>query len=123
VPGYLNNGYTLGACGSAAFEIAGEVDNSNIGQPGQVQPAISNDFSVLVSPNPTSTDFKIQVKSGSIESFAVRILDDAGRILSISKKVPKGTILSAGRDLKPGTYFAEIIQGENKKTIKLVKLN
>jgi hypothetical protein len=121
VPGYLANGYTLGACGSIVGTTIepGEV-SSNGNEPTGV--AVSADkFEVVVSPNPSQIDFRIQVRSASNSLIRVRLFDDAGRVLEVVENGSSAGVITVGRKLPAGTYFAEVMQGENKKVVKLVK--
>jgi hypothetical protein len=79
-------------------------------------------FQVKVYPNPSSTDFNLQVISSSTEPISVRLMDANGIVLKTNPVVLKGTI-KLGSELRGGTYFAEVTQGKNHQTVKLVKLN
>ena len=81
------------------------------------------EFKVNVYPNPTAYDFSIQVLSKSNEPITVRILDVNGKVISVGNTFLKGNNIKAGANLPGGTYIAEVTQGTNRKTVKLVKLN
>ncbi len=80
-------------------------------------------FEVKVYPNPSSTDFTIRVVSSSDAPIQLRMLDISGHVLNVNNTVLKGATYKLGSELRGGTYFAEITQGDNKQVIKLVKLN
>ena len=126
VPSYLASGYMLGACGAITSAVFATEEDFGIDQiapvQGSNQGTANGSFEVLASPNPTAKDFKLQILSNSAEAIHLRIVDGAGRILLLLDNVQKGALLSVGNDFRAGTYFAEIIQGNTKKTIKLVKL-
>ncbi len=84
---------------------------------------IKDDFNVTVYPNPSASDFTIQVTSKSIEPVTVRLLDVTGVVKSIGINNPKTNTIKAGADLPKGTYYAEVIQGAHKQIVKLIKLN
>lgn len=86
--------------------------------------ALATGLKVDVSPNPSSGDFRIQVTSNSKEPVTVRIMDITGVIKNVYLLNAKtnNTVL-VGTNLPGGTYTAEIIQGNNRRIIKLVKLN
>lgn len=75
---------------------------------------------VNVFPNPTVSDFKLQVNTSSPERITAKIYDLQGRMI-------KQVILNAnqantlGNDLKAGAYMIEVVQGNNVKTTKLLK--
>ena len=81
------------------------------------------DFRVNVYPNPSAYDFSIQVISKSNEPVTVRILDLNGKVRSVDTRLSKSNIITVGGQLVGGTYMAEVIQGNNRKVFKLVKLN
>ncbi|MFZ1453206.1 MAG: PA domain-containing protein [Ferruginibacter sp.] len=82
-----------------------------------------DEFRVNVYPNPSAYDFSIQVSSKSNEPVTVRILDMNGKVLSVHAQQTKANNIRVGDKLTGGTYIAEVIQGTNRKTLKLVKLN
>lgn len=91
------------------------------------EPAITNatinDFKVIVSPNPSTTDFRLQVISKSREPITVRLMDVNGVLREQSQVFIKTSSINIGAHLVGGTYFAEVIQGSNRQVVKLIKLN
>jgi hypothetical protein len=86
-----------------------------------VQP--DNAFSVKVTPNPSNSDFRINVTSKGTAHVTVRLMNLSGKVLGVYDLNPKGSYITVGSDLTGGTYFAEIVQGVNTQVVKLVKLN
>lgn len=82
--------------------------------------AQTNDFKVIVAPNPTKTEFKINVTGDSVETIFINIFDVSGRKIDFLKANPSQTI-TIGGELIAGIYLVEITQGKNKKTVKLIK--
>lgn len=80
-------------------------------------------FQVKVYPNPSPNEFRIQVTSNSNEPVTVRILDMNGKVQTVDSRLLKSNIITIGSQLMGGTYMAEVIQGNNRKVFKLVKLN
>jgi hypothetical protein len=80
-------------------------------------------FKVTVAPNPSTTDFKIKVESNSNELINIRIIDAMGRVMGTITGVQKGSMVTLGGNYRGGSYFAEVVQGANHKTVKLIKLN
>ncbi len=79
-------------------------------------------FKVIMTANPTSADFRIKVESSSNEMINIRVLDAVGRVMANMNGVHENSFQSFGRNYKAGNYFVEVVQGINRKTIKLVKL-
>ncbi|MEO6189094.1 MAG: T9SS type A sorting domain-containing protein, partial [Saprospiraceae bacterium] len=80
-------------------------------------------FYVVAIPNPSSSDFNINVTSQSREPVIIRILDAMGQLRSTSTYNTNGSMLIVGSNLINGAYFAEVIQGNNRQVIKLIKIN
>jgi hypothetical protein len=82
--------------------------------------AATEEMTVSVYPNPTTTAFRINLNTRSSEVVKVRVMDMQGRMV-------KGYTLAAsqqmifGNDLKAGSYMVEFIQGNKLKTTRVVK--
>ena len=76
---------------------------------------------IQVYPNPTQAEFQLQLNSRSSEKIQVRVLDLAGRQYFIAQNKP-GSSIRFGKDLKAGLYIVEITEGNQKRTVKVVKL-
>ncbi len=75
---------------------------------------------VSVFPNPSVSDFKLQVITAGSEKIQVRILDLGGRMLNSFTIKPYETI-RIGNELKAGSYLIEVRQGKQVSTKKLNK--
>ncbi|MEO8769404.1 MAG: YDG domain-containing protein [Ferruginibacter sp.] len=75
---------------------------------------------VNVYPNPTVSDFKLQVVTTGKEAIHVRVLDMQGRELKSITVMPYQTI-NIGSDLRSGSYMMEVRQGNEVKVTKLLK--
>lgn len=80
-------------------------------------------FEVKVLPNPSTTNFRLLVLSYALEPVTVRVYTANGALVTNLDKIPEGNIITVGSDYRGGTYFAEVTQGNKRKTVKLVKLN
>ncbi|MEI6948633.1 chondroitinase family polysaccharide lyase [Paraflavisolibacter sp. H34] len=78
-------------------------------------------FDILLAPNPSPGAFTLRVNSSSEEGIRIQIADVEGRILKTLTAAP-GKTFHVGHDLGSGIYFAEIIQGDQRKVLKLIKL-
>lgn len=76
---------------------------------------------IRVSPNPTTGSFSAKMYGSKEEQVRVEILDQQGRLID-ARKVSACAELRFGYWYLPGTYFIHIIQGENRRKIKLVKV-
>ncbi|MFT3909018.1 MAG: T9SS type A sorting domain-containing protein [Ferruginibacter sp.] len=75
---------------------------------------------VSVFPNPTVSDFKLQVVTAGKQTINVRILDAQGRSIKTFTVMPYQTI-NVGSELKAGAYIMEVRQGSEVKLTKLLK--
>lgn len=79
-------------------------------------------LSVKAGPNPSHGSFLLMTNSSNSAALTIRITDISGRVVETRTGIaPNGAIL-VGADFHPGVYFAEIVQGNNKVRIKLLKL-
>jgi hypothetical protein len=78
------------------------------------------DLDLAIFPNPTSDFFNIKLNSFKNEKILLNIKDASGRVLS-STPINSNGSTPIGNELKSGLYFIEAIQGDKKKTIKLIK--
>ena len=74
-------------------------------------------------PNPSKTYFNLVIKGTSESPVTVKILDLFGRVVEIHQKIGSNTILQVGHRLAGGSYFAEITQGNQRKIVRIIKVN
>ena len=77
-------------------------------------------LNVNIFPNPTSSDFKLQVITTGSESAKVRVMDLQGRTLNQITVKPYQTI-NLGASLKAGSYIVEVKQGNQVKSTRVIK--
>ena len=77
-------------------------------------------MTVNVYPNPTTTDFKLQVITAGKEEISVRVLDVQGRFFKQLTIMPYQTI-NLGAELRAGAYMIEVRQGNVVKTTRVLK--
>ena len=82
--------------------------------------AANNPIEVKVFPNPTTSNFNLQVITADQQEVVVRILDVQGRFIKSVKVAPYQT-LNIGSELKSGSYLVEVRQGNSLKTTRVVK--
>jgi hypothetical protein len=77
-------------------------------------------LSVRVLPNPSTSHFTLQLSSAKRERVTIRVMDMLGRVVE-TRTVATGTNVQIGHTYRPGTYLAEVVQGAEKLTLKLIK--
>ncbi len=81
-------------------------------------------FGVKVYPNPATSAFSLTVKTDDkYTDINIRIIDAFGRTVEVMKSVNAGRTVLFGDKYANGAYYAEVIQGTDKKIIPLVKAN
>lgn len=79
-------------------------------------------FDVVVMPNPTQQQFAVTVKSSDAKTaVSVRIATVNGKLIETKTGLSSGEVFKLGARYKAGVYFAEIIQGNNRRVVRLVK--
>ncbi|SFC95134.1 heparin lyase I family protein [Flavobacterium phragmitis] len=80
-----------------------------------------DDFEAIVSPNPTRTEFQITITGGDeTQAILINLFDLSGRKINTVKSNYTSSMI-LGSNLSPGAYLAEIHNGTNTQTIKLIK--
>lgn len=79
-------------------------------------------FTVKVIGNPSTSYFTLQLQSSSNIPVQIRIADAAGKMVASKANNNANSTVQIGHDLKPGIYYAELLQGNNRKVIQLMKM-
>jgi len=87
------------------------------------RPADVLPFNVKVFPNPSQDQFSLYLEGANNDKVHIVVYDALGREVKKFEKEGGNIPVIFGRDLKGGAYFVEVRQGENHKTIKLIKQN
>ncbi|MBL7691868.1 MAG: HYR domain-containing protein [Flavipsychrobacter sp.] len=118
VPSHLTNhaGDRLGSCASSCGTSAKE------GMPIAAEVVNENNFSMLVYPNPTTSDINVDIESEISNVADIVIFDITGRVVEMQKAQSTNTSIKAGRDLPAGVYILEVRQNEISRKVKITKL-
>jgi hypothetical protein len=81
----------------------------------------SQKLMVKLTPNPSASYFKLIAMSSNEAPVMVRISDISGRTIGNQRMTPN-SLLRLGDTWTTGTYFAEVIQGNERRVIKMVKI-
>ena len=85
---------------------------------------IEAQFEIAVHPNPSTSYFDLVIKSNDKTPVTVRVLDLYGRVISVYQEISVNkTLKLSGDSWVNGTYFAEVIQGGQRKLVKMIKAN
>ncbi len=78
-------------------------------------------FTVTVSPNPSINHFTLKLASRISTPVELRVMDSRGRVIDTRSKLGSNSTFQIGQAYSSGTYFAELIQGNQRKVVQLVK--
>jgi uncharacterized protein YodC (DUF2158 family) len=78
-----------------------------------------DNFFVMAHPNPFNAGFSLSILTSEESPVRVNVLDLLGQVVESHDNVTEQTIM--GTELSRGIYFAEVIQGENRQMIQVVK--
>jgi hypothetical protein len=83
-------------------------------------PDNQSSMQVTVFPNPSKSNFNLQVLTSDKETITARVLDLQGRFIKSINVTPYQT-QTLGSDLKAGVYLIEVRQGKEVKIMRVVK--
>jgi hypothetical protein len=113
VPAHLSGGAMLGSCTSALTRMSiTQKEEKEVKQP----------FGLSASPNPATQEFQLQIQSGNQVDKAVLIVRDASGRRIEEIRVQPGQSLKIGSNYASGWYYVELLQGNERAVLKLIKL-
>ena len=78
-------------------------------------------LNLMVAPNPSVNYFNISIKSKLTTPSTVIVTDILGNVVERHERVSANSQLQLGRQLKTGVYFVSVVQGNQRKTVMVVK--
>ena len=109
---HLAHGDMLGSCTSATNAITSRLMNEDAGLK----------FDVTATPNPASSNFSVTIAAAnSTNKISLRVTDVLGRTVEQKNNLQPNQTITIGDKYRSGIYFAEVLQGNTRKVIKLVK--
>jgi hypothetical protein len=79
-------------------------------------------FGLKAFPNPTASQFSVNLQSSNTaDKITLRVFDAHGRIIDVLSNLYAGQTVQIGSAYRPGIYFVEMLQGNNRKQLKLLK--
>jgi hypothetical protein len=117
VPAHLteHDGDHLGACDQSCDNLKSSII------PGELITSSDDSFSIIIYPNPFTSEFRVSVESESTEPVSLKVYDLAGKVhLEFEEIVPEKEIIT-GNDLKAGMYIMKIQQGNQVQNVRIIK--
>jgi hypothetical protein len=81
---------------------------------------LNSPMEVKIYPNPTTSNFNLQVITADDEAIKVSISDASGRLVKTVNVKPFESV-NFGAELKTGVYLVTVIKGTEVKTTRLLK--
>src|SRR5262249_51642346 len=78
-------------------------------------------LTVKVNPNPATDHFTLHIASNNDSPVSMRVTDLSGRLITVRPGISSNSKIDIGSDWRSGVYFVEVVQGKEKKVIKLIK--
>jgi len=82
----------------------------------------SGHLEAVAFPNPSNTSFSLLVKGKTKGFVSIKVIDISGRVVERHDKGSTNNLVNLGQRLAAGSYFIEITQGDQKKTISVIKI-
>lgn len=116
---HLGHGDYVGPCGSPVTAspltaARGEGDNLFTAP---VPPRLNAE----VVNNPTNNYFTFKLQGLATDKITLKVTDATGRQVELKHSLVAGQTLQVGQNYAPGMYIAEMVQGTQRKTFKLLK--
>jgi hypothetical protein len=109
-------------CSAPAVPVLNSTTVNQLGISSEKTTNEYTDLDVIVSPNPSSSRFTLTIRSKNQLPVNMRVLDASGRVIEARSKLDPNSTVQIGQDYAGGTYFAEFIQGTNRKVVQLLKV-
>jgi parallel beta-helix repeat protein len=104
----------------AGARVATVADNSTALTAGDIT-GVNNTFKISSFPNPTNTEFSLNVQGGINEKVNILVADGEGRIV-YQTTGNANKIYKFGNSFSKGIYIIKVMQGNLVQTIKVIKI-
>jgi hypothetical protein len=78
-------------------------------------------LTVKAMPNPFTTNFTLLLQSVNKSPATISITNAGGQLMERKTNVAANSLLQFGANYKPGIYYVEVVQGNEKAMVKLIK--
>jgi hypothetical protein len=89
---------------------------------GKVSTAETGALNIGVAPNPSRSYFTLKLQSNRQAAINLRVMDISGRVVDTRAGLVPNSTVQIGSDYPAGYFIAEIIQGNERKHVQLIKL-
>ena len=81
----------------------------------------NGEFEVIFYPNPFNNELHLHVESPSILPVSMKIFDVTGKLILETYHIQPNRELLISETLAAGMYFAQVVQGEAKMMVRILK--
>ena len=81
----------------------------------------SDELNVVVMPNPSTSYFTLKLSSKDKSGVNMRVMDASGRAIEAKQQLDPNSTIQIGYSYPSGTFYAEMIQGNKRKVVQLIK--
>ena len=113
--------FTPASTGFVAVYLLGDCSPAKIISNAQMAIQDPDIIEVKVYPNPSTQYFTISFGNKKDKRAFVRVSDEAGRLIETKTNVLAGTTFQLGGRYARGVYYAEVIQGNTRTVVRLLK--
>jgi Cadherin-like domain/Secretion system C-terminal sorting domain len=79
-------------------------------------------FNLSAYPNPTASQFTVKIETSNTRNkISLRVMDMHGRMIEAFNNVSPNSTMKLGASYGTGIYFVEMIQGDSRKLLKVMK--
>jgi len=116
LPSQVSLGICNQPCGSTSSRGTG---NEEV----LTQQMVDSKLTVLATPNPTTSNFTLRINGdNTTDNVSIKVTDALGRVV-YRQTTTTGSMVRFGDSFTNGMYIVEVMQGTERKVIKLVKNN
>jgi len=113
---YVNHSNSVTAAKTPNTQVSGKRTTKEVNMPKGLE--------LIASPNPTNSHFSIYIRSSNTQDkISMQVFDILGRRVELRNNLQTGTSIMVGDKYKQGSYFMRVMQGNETKVIKLIKLS
>ena len=76
---------------------------------------------IKATPNPSAGYFTLRTQSVSSVHLQLKVLDVLGRVVETKNNIEANSTITLGSKYSPGAYLVEVIQGDEKRKLRLLK--
>jgi hypothetical protein len=87
----------------------------------EMRAALNTKLQASVLPNPSRSTFTVSLKGEEGKPVQVMVTDILGRVIETRSNLQPNGLMQMGQNWKPGIYILQLQQGDQRKTLKLVK--